>query len=339
MKTLPASKRIILVLSLAAAAVIAVLRFGGADPASDFLTLYGNVDIRQVSMAFSDAERITEMTAEEGDRVKSGDVLARLDTGVLDLQIEGTAARIESLEQALLRMTNGARPEEISQASARVESARAEADFAAGRLKRMEDVFKSSSGRSVSGLDMDDARAADRVARARLAEAQKALELVRAGPREEDIAQARAELRASRSELALQRHRRSMSELRAPIESVVRSRLMEPGEMASPQHPVYLLAVNDPKWVRAYIQETHLGWIRPGLDVEVFTDSHPDTAIQGRVGYVSSVAEFTPRTVQTEELRTSLLYEIRVRVRDPDDLLRLGMPASVRIKRPGPDEL
>lgn len=101
--------------------------------------------------------------------------------------------------------------------------------------------------------------------------------------------------------------------------------------MASPQRPVYTLAIYDPKWIRAYVNETDLGRIKLGMAAHVLTDSYPGQAIAGKVGYISSVAEFTPKNVQTETLRTSLVYEVRVLVQDPDDRLRLGMPATVTI--------
>ena len=148
------------------------------------------------------------------------------------------------------------------------------------------------------------------------------------------FAQAEAQLEVARAELALLRHQLSLYELRAPIDATVRSRLLEPGDMASPQRPVYALAITEPKWVRAYVPEAGLGRIRPGMGARVTTDSHPDQPVQGRIGYISSVAEFTPKTVQTEELRTSLVYEVRIYVADPRDRLRLGMPATVHIFLP-----
>jgi HlyD family secretion protein len=112
---------------------------------------------------------------------------------------------------------------------------------------------------------------------------------------------------------------------------VVRSRLLEPGDMATPQRPVFALALAQPKWVRVYVSETDLGKVKPGMTARVVTDSHPDHPLQGKVGYISSVAEFTPKSVQTEELRTSLVYEVRVVVEDSGNVLRLGQPATVRI--------
>jgi HlyD family secretion protein len=106
---------------------------------------------------------------------------------------------------------------------------------------------------------------------------------------------------------------------------------MEPGDMASPQRPVFTLAITDPKWVRAYVTEADLGRVRPGMVATLATDSHPGEPLAGKVGYISSVAEFTPKTVQTEQLRSSLVYEIRVLADDPGDRLRLGMPVTVRL--------
>ncbi|EMI1809267.1 efflux RND transporter periplasmic adaptor subunit [Pseudomonas aeruginosa] len=158
-----------------------------------------------------------------------------------------------------------------------------------------------------------------------------ALRLAKLGPRSEDIEQAAAQLKASEESLALLRHRISLAELKAPTNAVVRSRLAEPGDMASPQKPVYALAIVQPKWIRAYVNEAQLARVRPGMSAEVKIDGLPDASIAGEVGYISSVAEFTPKPVQTEELRTSLVYEVRVLVKDPDDQLRLGMPATVRL--------
>jgi HlyD family secretion protein len=114
------------------------------------------------------------------------------------------------------------------------------------------------------------------------------------------------------------------------VEGVVRARLMEVGELASPERPVYSLAATDPKWVRAYVSGADLGRVRPGARASVRADGFPQ-GYEGSVGFISPVAEFTPKTVQTEELRTSLVYEVRIHVRDPRDELRLGMPATVTL--------
>ena len=101
--------------------------------------------------------------------------------------------------------------------------------------------------------------------------------------------------------------------------------------MASPAQPAFTLAITDPKWVRAYVDEPDLGWVREGMPATVTVDSFPARSFTGWVGFISSVAEFTPKTVETTQLRSNLVYEVRVFVRDPQDALRLGMPATVRL--------
>jgi HlyD family secretion protein len=188
-----------------------------------------------------------------------------------------------------------------------------------------------TEGRAASKEDVDNARAALDVAEAKLAFNEEALKLAEKGPREEDIAQAEAQLRLYEAQLAFVRQQLKDAVLRAPLDAVVRTRLLEPGDMASPQKPVYTLAITDPKWVRAYVTETDLGKIRMKEAATVTVDSFPGRRFDGWVGFISSVAEFTPKPVQTEELRTSLVYEVRVFVRDPSDELRLGMPATVHL--------
>lgn len=313
-----------------AVAVAAGWYFTRQQNVADTLVLFGNVDIRQVSLAFNGSERVAEMRVQEGDRVKAGQVLAKLDIRTLMLQIAQAEAQIAVQEQALLRLKNGTRPEEVAQARAEVASAQADADFAEQQYKRLQNI-EQASGQAISQQDLDNAHARQRVALAQLENQKKALQLALIGPRKEDIAQAEAQLNVSQAELALLKHQLSQAELTSPIDAVVRSRLLEPGDMASPQRPVYALAITDPKWVRAYIPETDLGLIKPGMSARVTIDSNPDQPIEARIGYISSVAEFTPKTVQTEELRTSLVYEVRIYVDDPGDRLRLGMPATVHI--------
>jgi HlyD family secretion protein len=160
---------------------------------------------------------------------------------------------------------------------------------------------------------------------------QKALALTIAGPRPEEVAEAEARLRAAEAQFALLQQQLTDAQLVAPVNAIVRTRLMEPGEMASPQKPVFSLAVTDPKWVRAYVSEPDLGKVSPGMPASIAVDSFPERRFAGWIGFISPVAEFTPKAVQTAELRTSLVYEVRVFVKDPEGALRLGMPATVSL--------
>lgn len=293
------------------------------------LVLYGNIDLRQVQLAFNNSERIAAVLVQEGDRVKQGQVLARLDTRRLEPLFAQSAAQAAAQRQVVTRLRNGSRPEEIAQARANVESAKADLVNAQRQYERLKNAADISAGRAVRQQDVDIAKAALQVAEAKLAVNQKTLDLAVLGPRKEDIAENEARLRANEAQTAVLQQQLSDSQLVAPMNAVVRTRLMEPGEMATPQSPVFSLAIIDPKWVRAYVSEPDLGKIRSGMAASVAVDSFPKRRFDGWVGFISPVAEFTPKAVQTEELRTSLVYEVRVFVKDPNDELRLGMPASV----------
>jgi HlyD family secretion protein len=299
--------------------------------ASDELVLHGNVAIRQVSLAFDGSGRVAELRADEGDRIKAGSVLALLDTRTLALQAEQAKAQIGVYQQSLLRLRHGSRPQEIAQARSRLAVAQAEASRAAQDLARLQAIAASTQGRGISAQELDRAGSSAQAAASRVDEQREALRLVEHGPRTEDVAGAEAQLQAMQAQLALVQQQIANGELRAPADAVVRSRLLEPGDMATPQRPVFALALTEPKWVRVYVSEVDLGRVRPGMAARVTTDSQPDRPIAGTVGYISSVAEFTPKSVQTEELRTSLVYELRVRVADSGDLLRLGQPATVHL--------
>ncbi|HEY0332241.1 MAG TPA: HlyD family efflux transporter periplasmic adaptor subunit [Stenotrophomonas sp.] len=297
----------------------------------DGLTLHGNVDIRQIALAFDGTGRVAALDAEEGDQVKQGQRLGRLDTRALSLQAEQARAQIEVQTQNLAKLHNGTRPEEIAQARSRLVAAQADARRTEQDLARLQDIASTTQGRGVSAQDLDRARSQVQVARAKADDQREALSLAQQGPRVEELAGAQAQLKASQAQLALLQFQIGQGELKAPADAVVRSRLLEPGDMATPQRAVYALALTRPKWIRVYVGEADLGRIRPGMGARVTTDSEPGKPVQGTVGYISSVAEFTPKTVQTEELRTSLVYEVRVVVQDDTDRLRLGQPVTVQL--------
>lgn len=293
------------------------------------LALYGNIDLRQVQLAFNNSERIAAVLVQEGDRVKQGQVLARLDTRRLEPLFAQSAAQAAAQRQVVARLRNGSRPEEIAQARANVAAAKADLVNAQRQYERLKSAAEASAGRAVRQQDVDAAQAALQVAEAKLAVSQKSLDLAVLGPRQEDIAENDARLRANEAQAALLQQQLSDYQVVAPVDAVVRTRLMEPGEMATPQSPVFSLAITDPKWVRAYVSEPELGRIRSGMAASVAVDSFAKRRFDGWIGFISPVAEFTPKAVQTEELRTSLVYEVRVFVNDPNDELRLGMPATV----------
>lgn len=292
------------------------------------LILYGNVEIRQISLAFDATGRITELRAEEGDTVQAGDVIGLLDTRTLELQAAQAEANVEAQRQTLLRLRNGSRPEEIDEIKARLVSA--ESDVVR-RKKDLSRIARLQNSRASSEQDFDQAQNDAQVAEARVEELRATLRLAELGPREEEIAAAEAQLKAAEAQVALLQHQIDLGTLSAPTHAVVRSRLLEPGDMVTPQSPVFSLALTHPKWIRVFVHEPELGKIQPGMKAQVFTDSHPTQPVSGTVGYISSVAEFTPKAVQTTELRTNLVYEVRIVVEDDNDELRLGQPATVHL--------
>ncbi len=337
--TAPSGKKRAVVVGIVILAVLAALAIGillgriwgnsRKDP--NELTLYGNVDMRQVDLAFNNSERIAEVLVEEGDKVARGQVLARLDTSRLKPQAAQAQAEFEAQQALVHRLHNGSRPEEIAQARANVDLATADQVNAEQQWKRLTTLAGLTAGRAISQQDIDSSKDALDAAQARLAVAEKALDLSTLGPRSEDIAQGEALLRANKAKLELLERQLADAALVSPCDAVVRSRLLEPGEMVSPQRPVFNLAIADPKWIRTYVSEPYLGRIHAGMRVTVSSDSFPGRLLQGWVGFISPVAEFTPKAVETEELRPSLVYEIRVFVQDPQNEMRLGMPATVHL--------
>ncbi len=300
------------------------------------LILYGNVDLRQVQLAFNNSERIAEVKAKEGDRVHEGELLAWLDTSRLKPMVAQAEAQLAAQQEVFKRLHAGSRPQEIAQARANVASAEADAANARrqyDRLKKLASVRLSDQTevRAVSQEDVDNSKAALAVADAKLTVQQKALDLAVLGPRTEEVEEAEHRFKANQAQLAMLKQQLIDAELRSPVDAVVRTRLMEKGEMATPQKPVFSLAIITPKWVRAYVSEPDLGKVKEGMKASVVVDSFPGRHFEGWVGFISPVAEFTPKAVQTQELRTSLVYEVRVFVNDPDNGLRLGMPATVHV--------
>ena len=322
-------KKIIVILAVVFIATAGGLgwRLYSPDTSKDELKLYGNVDIRQVSLAFEQGGRITELFAEEGDQVTRGQLLARVDVTGLRLEADRLRAEIAAQEQNLLKMKNGNRPEEIARAEAALRTAEASLEQAKRNDSRMANLRR---GNSVSVQERENALTSLRMAQGQRDEAAHALALLREGFRAEDIAMAAAQLDSAKASLAIMQHNISLGELYAPTDAVVSSRLLEPGDMASASTPVFLLSLTRPKWVRAYVTEKQLGYIRQGMKADILTDSFPDP-VPGQVGYISPTAEFTPKSVQTEDLRTSLLYEVRIVADDTGDRLRLGMPVTVII--------
>lgn len=315
-------------------AIITALGFWGRDKyrhstqKSSSLRLYGDVDIREAAPAFNASGAITEIKVWEGSQVKKGDLLARLDDSRYLATLTQAKKQADSLKANLAKLVAGSRPEEIAQAKATMESLRAIADKNQLLYQRTRELVPQGAA---STEDQDNTLAQLNSSRASFEAAQQNYILAVKGPRAEDIAAAHSAVDAAEAATALAQRQFDDTRLYAPADGMVEERILEPGDMAAPSTPVLTLALTDPLWVRAYVPENHLGQIRLGMEATLSSDSYPGHVYQGWIGYLSPTAEFTPKSVESPELRTALVYQARVYVCDAHGELRLGMPVTVDI--------
>jgi len=319
---------LLLIVVLGAAGVFFWQRMHEHQPPATALTLYGNVDIRQVQLAFNGSDRIDRMLVKEGEIVRRGQLLATLDAARLRHSVELLESQLAAQQQVVDRLKAGSRPQEIRKARADAEAARIEANNAERTYRRINELVAQ---KFVSRQQADDAKAALDAAQAKYESLQATRRLVELGPRAEDVAAASATLKANEAALALARKQLADASLYAPADGVIQNRILEPGAMASPQLSVYTLALTDPIWVRAYVQGPDMGKIHPGMRAAVTTDSFPGKRYRAWLGYISPSSEFTPKSVETTEVRSNLVYQVRIFVCNPQNELRLGMPATVSI--------
>ncbi|MGC8702968.1 MAG: HlyD family efflux transporter periplasmic adaptor subunit [Thiomonas sp.] len=299
-----------------------------ARPPVNALTLYGNIDIRQVQLAFNDAGRVAELPMQEGDIVRKGQVVARIDPVRYQDAVDRAQAALLAQQSELAKLRAGSRPQEIAQARAAVSAALAAQANAEATYARQKTLVDSGF---LPRQSLDNVTQQRKTAVADVQRAQQGLSLALQGPRKEDIAAAQALVKADESALALAQRQLADTVLRAPDDGVVESRILEVGDMAAPQTPVITLALNNPVWVRAYAPETELGKLVPGMRASILSDSFPGQSFAGWIGSISPTAEFTPKSVETTELRAQLVYRVRVYACNPAQKLRLGMPVTVQV--------
>ncbi len=300
-------------------------------PANE-LTLYGNVDVRQVELGFRVAGRLKTMAFEEGQPVTAGTVLASLDSRTFEDELHLAEADVAAQDATVKKLVTGNRPAEIAKARAAVDEAVASQQNARSSFERAQQLIASQA---ISASTFDEALAATRMADARLASATEAHRLLVEGSRTEDIAVAKAMLHATQARLQAAQTALDDARLVAPSDGVVLSRVREPGAIVSPNDIVYVLSLTHSVWVRAYVAEPQLGRLRLGMKVAVFSDSASQRAVRAHVGFISPTAEFTPKSVETPDLRTDLVYRLRIIVDEADAGLLQGMPVTVRIETGG----
>jgi len=321
---------------LSALAVIAVLaalgtylwRQHGADDPNGAFSLSGNVDVHQVELAFRVSGRISAVKVQEGDEVSAGQVVAELDPVPFQTDVDSAKADVAQAQAQLDKTRRGFRVEEVEQARANVAQRAADLENARVTLQRQEQLVAAGL---VTHQQIDDAQARVHMTDAALAAARGQLTLELHGSRIEDIEAQEAMLASARARLEKAQTALSDATLLAPSNGIISVRARELGAIVQAGQTVYTLTLNDPVWIRAYVSNARLGRIKPGMSVKVTTDSVPGRRYDGTVGFISPEAEFTPKTVQTEQVRDDLVYRIRVIASDPDNVFRQGMPVTVLI--------
>ncbi len=266
-----------LFLALLAVIIILLTYIFKEDKEKDLLTLYGNVDVRQVDIGFRVPGQVTELRYEEGDFVSQGTLMTKLDVTPYDSQLNEAVANFEAVQVNL--------------------------ENAEVLLRRREELIKVGG---VSQEDLDNARTSRNQLIANLVQAESMVK----------VAQDRMEY----------------TEAFAPTDGVILTRIREPGTVVNPADPVYTLSVSSPVWIRAFVDEPHLGQVYYGMPAEIYTDVENGKVYTGKVGFISPIAEFTPKTVETTQLRTDLVYRLRIYADNPDRGLVQGMPVTVKLK-------
>lgn len=307
------------------------LGWWGKDDGDGTLKLYGNVEIREVELGFRVNGRIEELLVDEGDKVAAGQLLARLEKRPLLDRLANADARLRAATAGAERDANGNRPQEIRAAEAAVSDAQAALSEARRQYERRRALLDRGF---MSRAEVQTAEAAVSAAAARVNAARAELSLMREGSRVEDRVSSQAQASAVMAERRAVQTDLSDTELRAAEAGQVLTRAREVGAIVQPGETVMTLALTQPVRVRAYVAEPDLPRVRPGMRVRVSVDGS-DRSWPATIGFISSTAEFTPKTVQTEQLRTDLVYRLRLTVEDPRGELRQGQPVTVTLPSGG----
>ena len=299
-----------------------------AAPASRLLAS-GTVEATEARLGFEAGGRLLAVAPQEGDTVAAGSDLARLDDAELVARRDQAAAQVAAAAARLAELQAGARPEEIAQAAAEHAAGRERLADAERDLERTRTLV---AGGAAPREALDKAQTAHDVAAQRLRQAGEQLALLRHGARVEQIAAQRAVVEQARAAVAASEVALGRTTLRAPFAGLVSVRHREPGEVVGPGAPVLTLLRRDDRWVRIYIPEDRLGAVPLGAEALLRSDSYPRRTYRGRLTFLASEAEFTPKNVQTPEERVRLVYAAKVRiVEDPRFELKPGLPVDVEI--------
>lgn len=292
------------------------------------MILSGNVEATEVNVGFKIPGRVLKRLVDEGDKVKAGDLIARLDNAELASVVAQNGASLKEATTKLAELMAGSRSQEIEQAKANMSAQEAELQKVKKDYERAEMLYKNGA---ISASQFDAARSAYDSRAALYKNAYEALSLVKEGPRKEAIKIAEHRLEQAKAALAVSEQRLKDTLIYAPINGVVLRKNVEVGETIASGTPVVTIGDLENPWVKVYVKEDKLGLVKLGQKTGITVDSYKNKSYEGTVAYISSEAEFTPKTVQTPEERVKLVFGVKVRVKNEKGELKPGMPADVRI--------
>jgi len=323
-------KRIFIVFLILAviAGVLFYLFKRDKDQGNTPIKVSGNIETTEVDVGFKIPGRIVSISVQEGDWVEKGRVLAKLDDDDLRQRLELARATLKSAQARLNKLLAGSRPEELREAEAALNQAQFDLENKQAHYERMKSLHQI---RVIPKETLDNAEAGYKIAKAAFQRATENYQLVKEGPRKEDIEDARAQVEQARASLKLTETQLGYTVLYSPISGVVLVKSGEMGEVVNPGTSILTLADIENVWLKAYIPETDLGKVKWGQEVLVTTDLRPKKVYKGKISFISSQSEFTPKQIQTEKERVTLVYRIKVDIPNPDRELKPGMPADGRI--------
>ena len=319
---------IVILLIVVAVAAYVYPRWDGSRPPDVTLKLSGNMEAHESVVSFKVQGRIVELPIEEGQYVTKGDLLARLDGDDYREQVHVGEATVHAREAELDLALAGSRVQEIKASKQTLLDAQADLHLKKQEFRRRQALL---SEEGVSQEDLDIAATELKRAQATYERIKQNYDQIVEGTRKEQIAVYRANLQLARENLDMSRVKLSYTVLSAPTSGVTLVRQAELGEVVAPGTPVVTIADLDHLWLRGYVNESDLGKIRWGQSATVHTDTYPDKTYRGRVSFISSEAEFTPKSVETHKERVTLVYRVKIDLENPNHELKPGMPADAVI--------
>ena len=323
-------KKIFIVAGIVAVIVVAVILINYFRNKKDdgVLSLSGNIEVTETNVGFKLPGRIVELTVDEGQAVRSGQLLARLDSAELASVVMQNKASLQEAATRLAELRAGSRAQEVERAQANVNAQLADLEKVKKDFERSEILYKNGA---ISASQFDAAQSAYNSRSAQSKSTQETLNLVREGPRKEDIQAAEYRVQQARAILNTSEEKLKDTILYAPLSSIMLRKNVELGETLAAGTPAFTLGDLENPWVKVYVKENRVGQVKLGQKAEVKVDSFKNKIFEGTVTFISSEAEFTPKNVQTEEERVKLVFGVKVKVKNENNELKPGMPADVRI--------